>query len=148
MVKYQDDWLDRIFSALSDRTRRGLLARMSAGKSLSVSELAQPLDISLPAVMKHLDVLAGAGLVKRNKTGRTVACAMDATPMKQAQEWLERHQRFWTESFDRLSALLENDPWQPQPKPLPAKSSQASPSSAASRRRPRKSSRRGPTRRS
>src|SRR4051812_47836208 len=103
MVKYSDDRLDRIFSALSDRTRRGLLARLSAGKPLSVSELAAPFDISLPGVMKHLDVLADAGLVKRNKAGRTVACAMDAAPMQHAREWLERHQRFWTESFDRLS---------------------------------------------
>jgi DNA-binding transcriptional ArsR family regulator len=148
MVYYSAQPLDRVFAALADPTRRALIARLGAQDSVSVSELAAPFAMSLPAVMKHLDVLAGAGLVKRNKTGRTVACAMDATPMKQAQEWLERHQRFWTESFDRLSALLENDPWQPQPKPLPAKSSQASPSSAASRRRPRKSSRRGPTRRS
>jgi DNA-binding transcriptional ArsR family regulator len=141
MVKHSDDRLDRIFSALSDRTRRGLLARLSAGKHLSVSELAQPLDMSLPAVMKHLDVLADAGLVRRNKAGRTVACALDAKPMQHANEWLERYERFWTDSFDRLSALLENDPWPPTPK-----SNQASPSSAASKRRPRKSSRRGPIR--
>ena len=67
MVKYSDDRLDLIFSALSDRTRRGLLARLASGKTFSVSELAQPLDMSLPAVMKHLDVLAEAGLVSRTK---------------------------------------------------------------------------------
>ena len=146
MVKYNDR-LDRIFAALSDSTRRGMLARLAAGESLSVSELAQPLDMSLPAVMKHLDVLSNAGLVKRNKEGRTVACAMDAAPMQQAREWLEKYEKFWTESFNRLSRFLEGEPWQPQPRQHP-KSDPASPSSGGSRRPPRKSSRRGPSRRS
>ncbi len=146
MVKYSDDRLDLIFSALSDRTRRGLLARLASGKTFSVSELAQPLDMSLPAVMKHLDVLADAGLVTRSKEGRTVACEMDAAPMQQAREWLEKYERFWTESFERLGRFLEGEPWQPQPKQLPA-SNPASPSSGGSRRPPRKSTRRGPTRR-
>ena len=113
MVKYRDDRLDLIFSALADRTRRGLLARLASGKTLSVSELAQPFDMSLPAVMKHLDVLADAGLVTRSKEGRTVACEMDAAPMQQAREWLEKYERFWTESFERLDELLatlQDDP--------------------------------------
>jgi DNA-binding transcriptional ArsR family regulator len=142
MVKYVDDRLDLIFSALSDRTRRGLLARLASGKTFSVSELAQPLDMSLPAVMKHLDVLAGAGLVTRNKEGRTVACEMDAVPMRQARDWLEEYERFWTESFERLGRFLEGGPWQPQPK-----STRASPSSGGSKRPPRKSTKPGPTRR-
>jgi DNA-binding transcriptional ArsR family regulator len=137
MVKYTDERLDRVFAALSDCTRRGLLARLSTEPTLSISELAQPFDMSLPAVMKHLDVLADAGLLKRNKAGRTVSCALDAGPMQQANEWLERYQRFWTEGFDRLAAFLEDDKWQ-----LP-QSSRASPSSAASRRRRPKSSPRG-----
>jgi DNA-binding transcriptional ArsR family regulator len=120
-----------------------MLARLSAKPDLSVSELAAPLDMSLPAVMKHLGVLSDAGLIKRNKAGRVVSCALDASPMQQANSWLERYERFWTTSFDRLAALLENDKWQPQ-----QPSSQASPSSGASRRRPRKSTRRGRGRKS
>ena len=138
MVKYSDDRLDLIFSALSDRTRRGMLARLNSAPELSVSELAQPFDMSLPAVMKHLGVLSDAGLIKRNKAGRVVSCALDASPMQQANEWLERYERFWTSSFDRLAAHLESKKWQPQ-----QPSNQASPSSGASRRRPRKSTRRG-----
>ncbi|MGE0564844.1 MAG: ArsR/SmtB family transcription factor [Pseudolabrys sp.] len=138
MVKYSDERLDRIFSALSDRTRRGMLARLSAKPSLSVSELAAPLDMSLPAAMKHLAVLSDAGLVKRHKNGRIVSCALDATPMQQANEWLERYQRFWTDSFDRLAAHLESEPWPPKPPPSPA-----SPSSGASTPRRTPSTRRG-----
>jgi DNA-binding transcriptional ArsR family regulator len=147
MVKYSDNRLDLIFAALSDSTRRGMLARLAAGESLSVSELAAPLDMSLPAVMKHLDVLSGAGLIKRNKEGRTVACAMDAAPMQQAREWLEKYEKFWTDSFNRLSRFLEGEPWQPQPRRHQT-SNPASPSSGGSKRRPRRSTRRGPTRRS
>jgi DNA-binding transcriptional ArsR family regulator len=143
MVKYNDDRLDLIFSALSDRTRRGMLARLGTEPELSVSELARPLDMSLPAVMKHLGVLSDAGLVKRNKAGRVVSCALDARPMQQANAWLERYERFWTTSFDRLAALLEDEKWQPQ-----QPSSQASPSSGASRRPRRKSIRRGRGRKS
>jgi DNA-binding transcriptional ArsR family regulator len=143
MVKYRDDdALDRIFAALSDRTRRGLLARLSSKDALSVSELAEPLRMSLPAVMKHLDVLSDAGLVKRHKTGRVVACALDAKPMQQANEWLERYQAFWTESFDRLDAYLEDETWTPRPP-----SSPASPSASASRRHRSGSSARGRSRR-
>jgi DNA-binding transcriptional ArsR family regulator len=145
MVKYDDAQLDRIFQALSDTTRRGLLARLSHRPSLSVSELAAPLSMSLPAVMKHLDVLTDAGLVERSKTGRTVACVLNAEPMAQANEWLERYQRFWTASFDRLAAHLEDPTWTPTRTP-PQPSNPASPSSAASRRRRPGSSRRGPTR--
>jgi DNA-binding transcriptional ArsR family regulator len=139
MVKYNDDRLDMVFSALSDRTRRGMLARLGQNKALSVSELAGPYRMSLPAVVKHLGVLSDARLIKRSKTGRVVACTLDAAPMQQANEWLERYQRFWTASFDRLAAHLENKSWQPP-------SSRASPSSAASRRRRPRSSLRGPTR--
>jgi DNA-binding transcriptional ArsR family regulator len=138
MVKYNDERLDLIFSALSDRTRRGMLARLSANPELSISQLAQPLEMSLPAVMKHLGVLSDAGLVKRNKAGRVVSCTLDASPMQQANQWLERYERFWTGSFDRLAALLEDEKWQSsQP------SNQASPSSGGSRPRRKKSTRRG-----
>jgi DNA-binding transcriptional ArsR family regulator len=143
MVKYNDDRLDRIFGALADRTRRGLLARLRANPDMSVSELAAPFNMSLPAVMKHLNVLSDAGLVRRNKAGRVVSCALDATPMQQANQWLERYQRFWTQSFDRLAAHLEDEKWQSQ-----QPSNQASPSSAASKPRRRKSSPRGRVRKS
>ena len=96
MVKYSDEVLDRTFAALADPTRRALLARLGSRDSISVSELAQPFAMSLPAVMKHLDVLSDAGLVAREKTGRTVACRLTADPMQQAMDWLNRYQRFWS----------------------------------------------------
>jgi DNA-binding transcriptional ArsR family regulator len=141
MVKYNDDRLDRIFAALSDRTRRGMLARLSGQNALSVSKLAEPFAMSLPAVMKHLGVLSDAGLIRRSKTGRIVACALDATPMRQANDWLERYERFWTDNFDRLATHLEDQQWQPPSNPV-------SPSNAASGRRRPRSSRPGPTRKS
>ena len=82
MVKFQDAELDRTFAALSDPTRRALLARLETDPGLSVSELARPFPVSLPAIMKHLDVLADAGLIERRKTGRTVACGLRAEPMQ------------------------------------------------------------------
>jgi len=142
MVNLQEETLDRTFAALSDPTRRALLARLGNRESLSVSELAQPFPMSLPAIMKHLDVLSDAGLVGREKNGRIVSCRLRAEPMRDANDWLNRYQKFWTERFDRLAAFLEEDKWPPsQPNP-------ASPSSAGSTRRRRKSSRHGPTRKS
>ena len=140
MVYYRTDALDRTFAALSDPTRRALLARLSQTDSLSVSQLAEPFAMSLPAVMKHLDVLADAGLVTRNKSGRTVACRLRAEPMHEANEWLNRYQRFWSDRLDQLAAFLEEESCPPSP------SNQASPSSAASTCRPKKSSKPGPTR--
>src|SRR3979490_2255452 len=105
MVKYQEDVLNRTFAALADPTRRALVARLGGRESLSVSELAQPLGMSLPAIMKHLDVLSDAGLIAREKTGRTVACRLTARPMEQAMDWLNRYQRFWAEGVDRLAAF-------------------------------------------
>ena len=149
MVKYQDEALDRTFAALSDPTRRALLARLVEQDGLSVSQLAEPFSMSLPAVMKHLDVLSDAGLIAREKTGRTVACRLTAQPMEQAMEWLNRYARFWTENFDRLAALLEEDQW---PKPQPSSPSpsrvQASPSRGASGRARKKSGPRGRIRKS
>src|SRR6266849_4147676 len=115
MVKYQDHRLDRTFAALADPTRRALLARLGDQSSLSVSELAQPFAMSLPAIMKHLDVLSDAGLIRRTKTGRTVACRLTAAPMQQAMDWLNRYQRFWSEQLDRLVAFVEEDPCPPTP---------------------------------
>jgi DNA-binding transcriptional ArsR family regulator len=145
MVKYQDSPLDRTFAALSDPTRRALVARLIENDSVTVSELAQPFSMSLPAVMKHLDVLSDAGLLKRTKTGRTVVCQLETTPMEQAMNWLNRYLRFWSERLDRLVAFVEEESCQPSP-PKPAPSTQASPSSVVSMRRRKKSTRPGPTR--
>jgi DNA-binding transcriptional ArsR family regulator len=141
MVDYYRPDLDRTFAALADPTRRALLARLSETDAISVSELAKPFTMSLPAVMKHLDVLSDAGLVIRNKMGRTVSCRLRAEPMERANEWLNRYQRFWTERLDQLAAFLEEESCPP-----PQPSSQASPSSAASKPRPKRSSAPGPTR--
>jgi DNA-binding transcriptional ArsR family regulator len=142
MVNYQNDTLDRTFAALADPTRRALIARLNDNESLSVSELARPFPVSLPAIMKHLDVLSDAGLIARSKTGRTVNCRLSAASMESAMDWLSRYQRFWSERLDRLNAFLEEEASCP-PK---QRSSQASPSSTGSRRRRPESTRRGPTR--
>src|SRR5882762_617166 len=131
MVKYQVDALDRTFAALADPTRRALLARLGKQDRISVSELAQPFAMSLPAIMKHLDVLSDAGLVARAKTGRVVACRLTATPMEQAMEWLNRYQRLWSENLDRLAAFVEEEDWpsDPAPQPMPGSpAGRASPS--------------------
>jgi DNA-binding transcriptional ArsR family regulator len=114
MVKYQQQ-LDQTFQALADPTRRALLARLQEADGLSVSELAQPLPMTLPAVMKHLDVLSDAGLIRRAKAGRTVTCTLSPEPMREAIAWLERYQRFWTDNLDRLADFVEADQSPPPP---------------------------------
>jgi DNA-binding transcriptional ArsR family regulator len=99
--------LDSTFAALSDATRRGILARLAAGET-SVSELAEPCDMSLPAVSKHLRVLESAGLVTRRKDGRVQRCNLVAGPMKSAAEWIEHYRRFWEAQFDSLARFLED----------------------------------------
>jgi DNA-binding transcriptional ArsR family regulator len=149
MVKYQDPTLDRTFAALADPTRRALLARLGKQQGLSVSDLAKPFPVSLPAIMKHLDVLSDAGLIARSKTGRTVACRLTARPMEQAMDWLNRYQRFWSERLDRLAAFVEDDSWPPDPAPPVTQAlspAPASPSNVVSMRRRRKSGPRGPIR--
>jgi DNA-binding transcriptional ArsR family regulator len=146
MVKCKDEALDRTFAALSDPTRRALLARLVEEQSLSVSELAQPFSMSLPAIMKHLDVLSDAGLIAREKTGRTVACRLTAQPMEQAMNWLNRYARFWSENLDRLAAFVEENPWPDQQQPAASTNVPASPSHAGSARVPKKSTRRGRSR--
>jgi DNA-binding transcriptional ArsR family regulator len=140
MVKYQDSPLDRTFAALADPTRRALLARLSEGDGLSVSELAEPFPMSLPAVMKHLDVLSDAGLVVRSKSGRIVSCQLEAAPMQNAMNWLNRYLRFWSERLDRLAAFVEDKPCPPSPS---STSSQASRSNVISMPRRKKSTPRG-----
>ena len=140
MVYYHRPNLDRTFAALADPTRRALLARLSEKEDLSISELAKPFSMSLPAVMKHLEVLSDAGLVGREKNGRIVSCRLRAEPMRDANDWLNRYQKFWTERLDRLAAFLEEDTWPP------SQQNPASLSNAGSTRRRKKSSRRGRTR--
>jgi len=103
----QAERLDRTFAVLSDSTRRAMLARLEREEALSVSELARPHPIKLPAIMKHLDVLADAGLITRAKTGRTVTVRLQPKPMREAMEWLRRYERFWNTSLDRLTLLAE-----------------------------------------
>jgi DNA-binding transcriptional ArsR family regulator len=142
MVKYSDAPLDRTFAALADPTRRALLARLAEEPDLSISALAEPFAVSLPAIMKHLDVLSDAGLVARTKSGRTVTCRLNAAPMQDAIAWLNRYERFWSEALSRLSDFLEEEESWPSIPP----SNQASQSNGTLKRPPPKSSRRGPTR--
>ena len=137
MVNYQAR-LDRTFAALVDPTRRAILARLERADAATVSELARPFAIKLPAVMKHLDVLSDAGLITRSKTGRTVSCRLKAAPMENAMNWLTRYQRFWSEQLDRLAAFVEKDSCPPTRAPA-STSSQASPSNVVSMRRRKKS---------
>ena len=107
MVQYQPSPLDATFGALSDPTRRAILARLG-DRDCAVSELAEPFAMSLTAVAKHLRVLEGAGLVRREKRGRTVTCRLQAARLQEATDWLASYQRFWSSSLDRLAAYAEN----------------------------------------
>ncbi|HVJ33600.1 MAG TPA: helix-turn-helix transcriptional regulator [Terriglobia bacterium] len=161
MVKYEDAALDRVFAALADPTRRALLAQLRGHDGVAVSDLAKPFPVSLPAVMKHLDVLAAAGLITRAKTGRTVACRLTAAPMEQAMTWLAFYQAFWSGQLDRLAAFVEAGTCKETQKKkartskAPAKAKKvaarpgkgpASPSPGTSKRRRNSSTRPGPTR--
>jgi DNA-binding transcriptional ArsR family regulator len=142
MVYYRHDSLNDIFAALSDPTRRAILARLAEQDGMSVSEIAKPFPVSLPAIMKHLDVLESAKLIRRSKKGRIVSCELTAAPMEDAMLWLNRYAQFWSKQLDRLAALVEEDSC---PSPAPTSStSQASPSSVVSMRRRKRSMRRGP----
>lgn len=97
--------LDATFSALADPTRRAILARLASGEA-SVQELARPFDMSLPAISKHLKVLERAGLIARGRDAQWRPCRLQATPLKEASDWIEQYRRFWEESFDRLDDYL------------------------------------------
>ena len=101
------DQLDRTFSALADRTRRAILARLASGEA-TVTELAAPFDISLPAVSKHLKVLERAGLIARGRERQWRPARLEATPLRDVAEWTERYRRFWEESYERLDEYLED----------------------------------------
>ena len=100
------DRLDAVFAALADPTRRAILARLATGDA-SVMELAQPFDMSQPAISKHLKVLERAGLISRGRMAQRRPRRLDAQPMAEATQWLERYRQYWEGNFQRLDALLE-----------------------------------------
>jgi DNA-binding transcriptional ArsR family regulator len=100
------DRLDRTFAALADPTRRAILTRLTAGEA-SVTMLAEPFEISLPAVSKHLKVLERAGLITRGRERQWRPARLEAGPIKEVAEWTERYRRFWEESYDRLAEYLD-----------------------------------------
>ena len=109
MVKFSEPDLSRTFAALVDPTRRAILLRLERQPGLSVSELARPFPLKLPAIMKHLDVLSDAGLITRSKTGRIVSVQLSPAPMAEAMAWLRRYERFWSASLDGLAAFIEEE---------------------------------------
>jgi DNA-binding transcriptional ArsR family regulator len=107
MVKCPPQRLTQIFGALSDETRRKIVAKLSRGPQC-VTELAEPFEMSLPAVSKHLTILEGAGLVTRERMGRTHWLKLEPAALKQAGDWIESYRKNWEETFDRLDQHLEN----------------------------------------
>jgi DNA-binding transcriptional ArsR family regulator len=109
MVEYPvaPERLDRIFAALADRTRRAILQRLARGGEATVTELAEPFEMSLPAVSKHLKVLERAGLIARGRDAQWRPCRLDPAPLRDLAHWVEDYRRFWDESFDRLDDVLQ-----------------------------------------
>jgi len=105
------------FAALADPTRRAILARLAQGEA-TVTELAKPFNLSLPAISKHLKVLQRAGLITQGRKAQWRPCRLEAQPLAEASDWLERYRQFWEESFERLDALLDElqTPQQPERK--------------------------------
>lgn len=99
------DHLSATFAALADPTRRAILARLAAGEA-SVTELAEPFAMSLPAISKHLKVLENAGLIARGREAQWRPCRLEAGPLKNVADWLEEYRRFWEQSLDRLDDYL------------------------------------------
>jgi len=104
-LRAQPERLSATFSALADPTRRAILARLTSGEA-SVQELAEPFEMSLPAISKHLKVLERAGLISRGRDAQKRPCRIEAAPLKEATEWMERYRRCWEERFDRLDEYL------------------------------------------
>jgi DNA-binding transcriptional ArsR family regulator len=104
--KEAPDQLDATFAALADPTRRAILARLASGQA-SVTELAEPFAMSQPAISKHLKVLERAGLVSRGRDAQRRPRRLEAKPLAEATEWLERYRRFWEDNYQRLDVLLD-----------------------------------------
>lgn len=100
------DRLSVIFAALADPTRRAILARLAEGDA-TVTELAEPFDISLPAISRHLKVLENAGLISRSRSAQWRSSRLEAAPLREATAWMERYRRFWDDNFTRLDAHLK-----------------------------------------
>jgi DNA-binding transcriptional ArsR family regulator len=100
------DHLSTTFAALADPTRRAILARLTFGET-SVTELAKPFEMTLPAVTKHLKVLQRAGLITQGRQAQWRPCRLEAKPLRDVADWVEQYRRFWDESFDRLEAYLQ-----------------------------------------
>jgi DNA-binding transcriptional ArsR family regulator len=100
------DQLSVIFGALADPTRRAILARLADGPA-TVNEIAEPFDMTLPAVSKHLKVLERAGLISRGREAQWRPCRLEAEPLREATEWMSRYREFWESSFDKLDAHLK-----------------------------------------
>ena len=100
-----EEALDRIFGALADPTRRAILGRLASGE-VTVNELAEPFDMSQPAVSKHLKVLERAGLIGRGRDAQRRPCRLEAAPLKEVADWVAHYEHFWTESFGRLEEYL------------------------------------------
>ena len=100
------DRLSSTFAALADPTRRAILARLSSGEA-SVTELAKPMRMTMPAVTKHLKVLQRAGLVRQERRAQWRPCYLEAAPLKEASDWVDQYRKFWEESFDRLDGYLK-----------------------------------------
>lgn len=123
--------LDKVFGALADRTRRGILAALASGGHRAVSELAEPFAMSLPGFMKHLAVLEEAGLLSRTKMGRVVRCTLSAGPMRVAADWLANYEALWASRLLALERYFEQDgAW-----PAAARKTARSRNSASSGRR-------------
>jgi DNA-binding transcriptional ArsR family regulator len=105
-MKQTEDKLTLTFSALSDPTRRAILAKLSRGEA-TVQELAKPFDISAPAITKHLKVLEKAGLISRGREAQWRPCRIEAEPLKEVADWIGDYKKIWEESFDRLDAYLK-----------------------------------------
>ena len=106
-MQMSSDHLSSTFAALADPTRRAILARLASGKA-SVTELAEPFEMSMPAISKHLKVLERAGLIARGREAQWRPCRLNATPLKEVADWVAHYRRFWTESFDRLDDYLRD----------------------------------------
>lgn len=117
MLKYSGK-LDLAFTALSDPTRRSLVEQLSGGPA-TVSQLAEPLPISMPAVLQHLKVLEDGGLIRSEKVGRVRTCHLELTMLNSAQTWIEARRQMWLRRLDRLDALLATLPPDPAPTPDP-----------------------------
>lgn len=108
MVYFNSERMDRTLAALADPTRRAIVQRLSRG-ALTISELAAPFEMSLPAVSKHVRVLERAGLLRQERVGRSRRCHLTARPMREAVRWMARYRDFWETSLDALADLIEEE---------------------------------------